>query len=179
MTEPEPVQIADCAGQIVNALGHGGLLFNTKANGRVNTMTIGWGAIGINWAKPVFTAYIREGRFTRQLLDANPEFTISVPDENTSKKILGYCGSHSGRDGDKIQELGLTLVDAQKVSVPAIAEAPLTLECKVLYMQPQVIADLAQAEQKWYPQDVPSTATGSNKDAHITVYGEIVAAYRL
>ncbi|MEE8721474.1 MAG: flavin reductase family protein [Eggerthellaceae bacterium] len=127
----------------------------------------------------MFTACIHKGRHTMSLLRENSEFTINVPREGSDKKILGYCGSHSGRDTDKIADLGLTLVEPQAVSVPAIEEMPLTLECRVLYMQPQVIADLKPEEQKWYPQDKPSTAGGSNKDDHITVYGEIVAAYLL
>ena len=83
------------------------------------------------------------------LLRENSEFTINVPREGSDKKILGYCGSHFGRDTDKIAGLGLTLVEPQVVSVPAIKEMPLTLECRVLYMQPQVIADLKPEEQKW------------------------------
>lgn len=31
-------------------------------------MVIGWDGIGTNWGLPVFTAYIREGRYTRQCL---------------------------------------------------------------------------------------------------------------
>lgn len=127
----------------------------------------------------MLTAYIRRGRHTVSLLRETPEFTINVPREGSDKKILGYCGSRFGRDTDKIADLGLTLVEPQAVSVPAIEEMPLTLECRVLYMQPQVIADLKPEEQKWYPQDKPSTAGGSNKDEHIIVYGEIVAAYLL
>ena len=31
-------------------------------------MTISWGMMGIEWGKPVFITVIREGRFTRELL---------------------------------------------------------------------------------------------------------------
>jgi len=41
-------------------------------------MTISWGTLGIEWNKPIFTAFIREGRFTKELLDESGEFTINI-----------------------------------------------------------------------------------------------------
>ena len=68
----------DCARELLQGLP-GGLLLTAGAAGRVNPMTIGWGTLGIQWATPIFTVFVRENRFTRQLLDQNPEFTISAP----------------------------------------------------------------------------------------------------
>ena len=97
-----------------------------------------------------------------------------------NKKILGVCGSKSGRDIDKIKELNLTLIDGNKISVPAIKELPLTLECKVIYKQTQVLSEIPEDIQKsCYPQDVPSTYPMANKDVHIAFYGQIVDAYIL
>ena len=122
--------------------------------------------------------YVREGRYTRELLDENPEFTINVPMGDYDKNIIAICGSKSGRDIDKVVEAGLTLVEAQEVSVPAIKEFPLTLECKVIYRQPQELELLPEEiVKRSYPQDVPSTNPMANKDFHVTYYGEIVAAY--
>ena len=94
--------------------------------------------------------------------------------------ILGVCGSKSGRDIDKIKELNLTLVEGSQVSVPAIKELPLTLECKVIYRQTQVLSEIpADIQNSCYPQDVPSTFPMANKDVHIVFYGQIVDAYIL
>ena len=46
---------------------------------------------------------------------------------------------------DKIKELNLTLVPGETVSVPAIAQLPLTLECKVIYQQDQDLSALEPA----------------------------------
>ena len=172
------IQVLDYATEIMQAVNKG-VLLTTKANGRVNSMTISWGMLGIEWSHPTFITFVREGRFTRSLLDENPEFTISIPYGKYDKKILGYCGSKSGRDTDKIEKLGLTLVEPSVINVPAIKELPLTLECKVVYRQKQDLGLLtsATAKKEFYPQDVPSTNCGSNKDAHIAYYGQIVAAY--
>ena len=113
------IDIKDYAGDILNALPKG-LLLTTKADGKVNSMVIGWGTFGINWSKPVFAVYVREGRFTREQLDRNPEFTINVPVGEYDKNIIAVCGGKSGRDIDKVAEAGLTLVEPQEVSVPAL-----------------------------------------------------------
>ncbi|MCR4780469.1 MAG: flavin reductase family protein [Ruminiclostridium sp.] len=147
----------------------GGILLTSAAEGRVNTMTIGWGALGTDWGKPMFLALVRESRFTRELIDKNPEFTINVPYGEFDRKILGFCGSKSGRDVDKIKELGLTLVDSQVISVPGIKELPLTLECRVAARQKQEPALIGEAYRKaFYPEPC---------DAHIMYFGEIVNAY--
>lgn len=155
-----------------------GILLTTACEGKANTMIIGWGSLGVNWRKPVFTAYIRESRYTRQLLKKTGEFTINVPLTAVDPKIVEVCGRKSGRDLDKIQECGLTLVPGENVQAPAIKELPLTLECKVIYVQKQdekaLEPDIREAQ---YPVLPPSPYREDDRDLHITVMGEIVAAY--
>ena len=170
------IDFSDYANIVTKALP-GGILLTTKGE-KVNSMIIGWGTIGVNWGKPVFAAYVREGRFTRKQLAENPEFTISVPVGGYDPQILKICGGRSGRDTDKIKEAGLTLVDAETISVPAIKELPLTLECRVMYVQKQDLAALSEEiNQTMYPRDVDGTAVGANRDPHVTFFGEIVDAY--
>ena len=166
-------------GKIVDKLQHGGILLTTKAGDKVNSMVIGWGTIGINWGKPVFAVYVRKGRFTRELLDNNPEFTINVPTGEIDRNIFRICGSMSGRSMDKIAEAGLTTVESEKVSVPALKELPLTLECRVIYRQAQEYKLYTEEIRRCYPQDVESTNPMANRDEHVTYFGEIVNAYLL
>jgi len=155
-----------------------GILITASHNGKVNPMTIGWGTIGIQWGRPIFIAFVRVNRYTRQMLDATGEFTVNIPLDKCDNKILGYCGTKSGRDADKVKELNLTLEAPEKIGAPGIAELPLTLECKVLYQQKQDLSELPQdILDRYYPQNTPSTVSGSNQDAHIAYYGEIVSAY--
>lgn len=149
-----------------------GILLTTKADDTVNTMTIGWGTIGIEWGRPVFVAYVRESRYTRELLDKNAEFTVNCPVGELDGKILGFCGSKSGRDVNKLQELGLHAEQPLQISVPGIRELPLTLECKVVYRNPQPTEGLPQAIlDRYYPE------VDGVRDYHIAYYGEIVSAY--
>lgn len=162
----------DYAGQITKALPKG-VLLTTKCGDNVNTMTIGWGKIGIEWGKPIFIAYVRESRYTKQMLERNGEFTVNIPCGEIDNNILGVCGSKSGRDTDKIQTLGLTLEAPEKISVPGIRQLPLTLECKVIYKQQQDLNGIPEdVLQRFYPAD-----SQGNRDYHIAYYGQIVDAY--
>lgn len=173
------IDVFDYAGEILKAVKKG-VLLTTKVGDKVNSMTIAWGTLGIEWGRPVFIAFVREGRFTRELLDKNPEFTVNVPVGACDRKIMGFCGSRSGRNCDKAAELNLTLEAGEAVSVPAIRELPLTLECKVLYKQLQEKEGIPEDIRKvMYPEDVGSDEPMANHDYHIAYYGEIVKAYIL
>lgn len=167
------IDVFDYAGHICKAMKPG-ILLTTKAGEKVNTMTIGWGTIGIQWNKPIFIAYVRETRFTKQMLEENGEFTVNIPYGEFDNKILSYCGTKSGRDTDKIRDLGLTLVESEKISVPGIAQLPLTLECKVIYTQKQ---DLSQIPQSVIDRFYPVIDESGFQDYHYVFYGEIVNAY--
>ncbi len=171
------IQVFDYASEIMKAVKTG-VLLTTKSDDKVNSMTISWGTLGIEWGKPIFTVFVRENRFTKEQLEKNPEFTINIPMGEFNKKILGFCGTKSGHNIDKISELNLTLESPDKISVPAIKELPLTLECKVVYKQEQDRNEICEETKKvFYPQDVDSSYHGANKDFHTAYYGEIVSAY--
>ena len=169
----QQIDAFDYAGHICKAMKTG-ILLTTKAGETVNTMTIGWGKIGIEWNKPVFIAYVRETRYTKQLLEEGGEFTVNIPYGAFDNKILGYCGTKSGRDTDKIRDLGLTLVESAVISVPGIRQLPLTLECRVIYKQQQ---DLDKMPQAVIDRFYPVIDEAGFRDYHIAYYGEIVNAY--
>ena len=167
----------DYAGQICKALP-GGILLTTKKGEQVNTMAIGWGTMGVDWSLPMFIVYVRESRYTKQCLEENGEFTINVPMGELDKKIISVCGTKSGRDMDKIRELGLTLEEPIAISVPGIKELPLTLECKVLYKQQQDLSAIPEKIlNRYYPVEDDTLHPGSDRDYHICYYGQILKAY--
>lgn len=143
--------------------------FMTTSRGtRVNTMTIGWGSVGIMWRKPVFTALVRQSRYTKELVEQSGEFTVTLP-LTDMKAALTLCGTKSGRDLDKIAAAKLTLTPGQAVATPVIAVPGLQLECKVIYQQTMLPENLAAADRSaCYPAG----------DYHTMYFGEIVAAYK-
>lgn len=175
----QEIELMDYASHILKAVKTG-VLVTAKAGEQVNPMTISWGTLGIEWGVPIFTVFIRESRHTKGLLDQNPEFTINIPYGEYDPKILGYCGSKSGRDTDKVRDLGLTLEPSVHISVPGIRQLPLTLECRVIYRQKQDEAAITQEnKRRYYPQDVDSLFHGSNRDYHTAYYGQVLGAYLL
>lgn len=173
------ISLSECAARTAETLPKG-ILLTSSVGEKVNSMVIGWGTVGVNWNRPVFAAYVRTGRYTRELLDRNPEFTVNIPAGDPDKNAIAVCGSKSGRDLDKLAACGLHTVPGESVSVPAIREFPVTLECRILYRQVQEPGLLPEAlAERFYPQAKESSFPGSNRDPHVTYFGEIVSAYVL
>ena len=154
------------APQVLQQLPKGAFL-TVSHGGRDNTMTIGWGSLGVIWGKPVFSVLVRPSRFTFGLLESSGEFTVSVPLTDMSK-ALGICGSKSGRDIDKFAEAELQKLPGIKISTPVIGGAGLHYECKVLFKQPMNPALLDSAI---------NAASYSSGDYHTIYYGLIEASW--
>ena len=172
----ERIKVTEYAQLITEALPKG-ILLNTNGD-KFNAMVIGWGHLGTLWSRPTFLVYVRQSRYTKAQLDKTGEFTVSIPLEGIDPKINKICGSQSGHQIDKAAEAGLTLVDAEKISTPGIAQYPLTIECRVLYAQDQDLGKIPEdIRERMYPQNVPGTEPMANRDFHTMYVGEIVDAY--
>ena len=57
-----------------------------------------------------------------KIVDFKAKYAVNLHVEKDTKQ-----------DIDKVKELGPTLEDPDKISVPGIKELPLTLECKIVY----------------------------------------------
>lgn len=170
----KPINVLDYAEKFNKDIQKGFLL-TTKADDQVNTMVIGWGTIGIEWAKPICTVFVRTSRKTHENIEKNPEFTVNIPIDRLDRRIFEICGRESGYDVDKIKKAGLTLENGAAVSVPGLKEAPITLECKVIYQQTQDLSLLEpDIRKKFYGnEENPSGQLA----VHTAYYGEIVNAY--
>lgn len=162
------INVIEYANTITECLKKG-VFLTTKAGDKVNSMVIGWGHVGRIWERPVFITYVRDCRYTYEMLEKNPEFTINVPIKGMDADAFRICGAKSGRDMDKISEAGLTPVEPEVITVPGLKEFPLTLECRVLYKEEEDISKM--------PEDIRKQFYSIETSAHTAFYGEIVAAY--
>lgn len=143
------------------------LTAGTKDRG-FNTMTIAWGHLGAIWKNslPTSVVFVRPQRYTKQFIDKEDYYTISVfPKEY--KKDLAYLGSHSGRDEDKLAKTNITPYFDEKTTW--FNEAKLVMVCKKLYQAPILEENFIDKEiiSKSYPL----------KDFHEMYVGEIVEVY--
>jgi len=80
---------------------------------------------------PVVAVSIQPRRHSYQLIEKHREFVINYPTINQLRE-MDYCGTRSGRDLNKWEELNLTKEKGSVVQVPLIKEFPWNMECKVI-----------------------------------------------
>lgn len=103
-------------------------------SGIKNIITIAWA--GTVASDPVMLSIsIRPERFSYDLIRESGEFVVNLPTKKLVRAV-DFCGVKSGRDIDKFAQTGLTPVPAATVNAPLIAQAPLSLECKVAEIIP-------------------------------------------
>lgn len=144
-------------------IGREWLLITAGDGEKSNTMTASWGAMGVMWGKNAVTVYIRPQRYTKEFVDREELFTISVLPESL-RKALNYCGTVSGKGIDKIKEAGLTPYPVE--GTVGIQEADLIMVCRKMYhevIKPECF-DVKENDEKWYPE----------RDYHMMYIAEVV-----
>ena len=144
-------------------IGKDWALVTAGSKQKYNTMTVSWGGVGVLWGKNVATIYIRDSRYTKELIDDGDFFSVSFFD-GADKDALNYCGSHSGRNEDKFKAAGLT--PAFRHSIPYPGEASFVLLCRKMAAVP-ITEDTfidPDIKDKWY----------KDGDMHTMYIGEII-----
>lgn len=121
-----------------------------KKDGSVNAMTAAWGGLGVMWGTNVAYVVIRPQRFTKEFVDEADGLSLSFFAKG-NEKMMGYMGSVSGRDEDKIKKMGLTVLKDNET--PYFEQAQTVLICKKLYaqnMKAECFTD-HEPDKKWYP----------------------------
>jgi flavin reductase (DIM6/NTAB) family NADH-FMN oxidoreductase RutF len=93
----------------------------------VNVMPVGWSTIA-SGTPLLYAVVINAHHHTTRLIRETREFVVAAPSAAMAAATL-YCGTHSGRDGEKIEPSGLELVPATVVQVPLLRGAVYNLEC--------------------------------------------------
>ncbi len=80
---------------------------------------------------PMVSVSIRESRFSYPLVKESGEFTVNIPRIADLDAVI-HCGTKSGRDTDKFDDLKITPVACHPLkSAPMIEEFLLVLGCQV------------------------------------------------
>ena len=97
--------------------------------GRRSICPLGW-TMNTSISPPMMAISVAPGRFTHGLIDGSGEFVLAWPGEDLAEETL-FCGTHSGRDVDKLAETGLAVLPADHVAAPLIEDCVANLECRV------------------------------------------------
>ena len=128
MLYPLPVVMVSCA----------------EKDSKPNIITVAWA--GTVCSDPVMVSIsVRKERYSHDIIERSREYVINLVTEDLAY-ATDFCGVRSGRDVDKFEKMRLTPVDIEGVSVPAIAESPLSLACKVVEVKELGSHDMFIAE---------------------------------
>ncbi len=107
------------------------LLTAEDVTGKTNAMTVGWGGLGVFWGRPVVFYGIRPERYTFGFAEEGWRVSLSAfPCEMA--EVLTFCGTHSGRDGDKCRAVGITPIRMADGG-PGYREARLVITARKCY----------------------------------------------
>jgi len=98
--------------------------------GETNIITIAWHTT-ISKDPPLYGISLAPKRHSHDLINKSKEFVVNFAPYNLVDK-LHFCGTHTGRETNKIEETKLTLSPAQKIKTPLIKECYAHLECKLV-----------------------------------------------
>jgi flavin reductase (DIM6/NTAB) family NADH-FMN oxidoreductase RutF len=128
--EIAPTALGD---NVFQAIGRDAMLITAGNADHFNTMTASWGGWGHLWNRDVTFSFVRPQRHTFGFMEQAEFYTLCFFDKE-HQAVLDFCGSHSGRDVDKITATGLTPT-ADTTGAIYFAEARLVLVCRKLYAQ--------------------------------------------
>ena len=134
-----------------------------------NAMTIGWGALGnyTGYDCPIVTVFVAPARYTHQFLDQYPRFTLMELDD---PEIARYLGTHSGRDGDKTEALGLHVAYTEN-GTPYYEEAKTVIECEIMTAFHQTADDFrSQHMHEFYGN--------FGAGIHTAYFGKVIGAWK-
>lgn len=94
-----------------------------------NALTIGWTGT-INSIPPKTYISVRPERYSYNIIKESGEFVINLTTEDLVK-ATDYLGVRSGKNEDKLKNLGLTVSPASEVSAPLLDASPVSIECRV------------------------------------------------
>lgn len=138
-----------------------------------------WNMLTIAWTGTICTdpamlyISVRPSRHSYPILLKRMEFTLNLTTAGMAR-ATDWVGVRSGADYDKWKETGFTPLPGEKVAAPTLAEAPLSIECRVkevmkLGTHDMFIAEVLgiRADSRWID---PHSGAFSFKEANLLVY---------
>lgn len=159
--QPYPVDLIEF--NPFTKIGKEWMLITAKYNDKVNAMTASWGGIGVLWGKNTAFIFVRDSRYTKELIDQSDTFSLTFFEPN-HKSALKYFGIVSGRKEDKFKVSKMNVNYYE--NIPFIDEGNFVICCKKLSATPILPEQFIdpEIETEWY----------KDGDLHTMYVGEIL-----
>ena len=109
-----------------------------------NIITVAWA--GTICSEPAMVSIsVRPERYSHDIIKNSGEFVINLVTGQLTR-ACDWCGVKSGSDHDKFKEMNLTEYRSDYMDIPAIAQSPLNIYCKVKDMMELGSHDMFIAE---------------------------------
>ena len=137
-----------------------------------NSMTIGWGTLGVIWRRPTFTVYVKPERYTYEFIEKSKYFTVSIIDKQYMKGFPVY-GNKSGRDVNKEKESGYHIKFLEDGGI-TFEEAKEVFVCKIICKTQLKESDVDKEIIQLYEDNLQ---TYISTKPHAQYIGEIIGHY--
>ncbi|PKM51688.1 MAG: flavin reductase family protein [Firmicutes bacterium HGW-Firmicutes-7] len=99
-------------------------------NGEDNVLAVGYCG-NCSYDPPMVMVGIVPTRYSYQMIKESGCFVVNLVDQSY-KETFDYLGSHSKRDGDKLEAMKVKLKDGEKVNAPILSDCPVNIECTIV-----------------------------------------------
>ena len=109
-----------------------------------NIITVAWTGI-TNTVPPKAYISVRPTRHSYGMIKESGEFVLNLTPASLVR-AADYCGTYTGAKVDKFKKCNLTKLAVEEVACPLIAEAPISLCCRVSNIMPLGSHDMFLAD---------------------------------
>ena len=99
-------------------------------DGNDNALVVAYGG-NCSYDPPMIMVGIVPSRHSYHMIKENGCFVAHLLDAS-QKELYECCGTKSGKDGDKLKEYDIKIVDGKMVNAGVIEECPVAIECTVV-----------------------------------------------
>jgi flavin reductase (DIM6/NTAB) family NADH-FMN oxidoreductase RutF len=99
-------------------------------DGKNNALAVGY-CCNCSFDPPMVMVGIVPSRYSYKMIKESGCFVVNLVSAD-QQKMFDYLGSHSGRDEDKLANIGATVAEGEKVNAPILADCPVNIECTVV-----------------------------------------------
>ena len=159
--QPSPIDLIEF--DPFTKIGNDWMLITAKHDDKINAMTASWGGVGVLWGKNTTFIFVRDSRYTKELIDESDYFSLTFFD-NSYKSAMKYFGMVSGRKEDKIKTANMNVNYYEEI--PFIDEGNFVICCRKMSATPILPEQFLdhEIEEKWY----------ADGDLHTMYVGEIL-----